>query len=120
MIATPNVSGYHVHIYYRDAAERERAAVLRTMIESTFDARVGRWHDTPVGPHSAPMFQVAFAPEMLASIVPWLMVNRAGLAILLHPETGRPRDDHVHHAVWFGEVLPIDGSVLPEVDREHH
>jgi DOPA 4,5-dioxygenase len=61
------------------------------------------------------MFQVAFTPDMLQAILPWLMVNRGGLVVLVHPETGRPRDDHLLHAAWMGEVLPLDGSVLPEV-----
>ena len=62
------------------------------------------------------MFQVAFAPAVFAQIMPWLMLNRAGLAVLVHPETGRPRDNHLLHAAWLGEVLRLDGSVLPEVE----
>jgi len=44
---------------------------------------------------------------MLASFVPWLMLNRDGLTVLLHPETGDDLTDHTAHAAWFGAVLPL-------------
>jgi aromatic ring-cleaving dioxygenase len=39
--------------------------------------------------------------------VPWLMLNRDGLTVLLHPETGDDLTDHTAHAAWFGAVLPL-------------
>jgi DOPA 4,5-dioxygenase len=39
------------------------------------------------------------------------MLNRAGLTILVHPNTNNPRRDHLVHALWLGEMLPI---VRPE------
>ena len=61
----------------------------------------------PVGPHPRAMYQVAFSATILGSLLPWLMLNRDGLTILLHPETGDDYADHANHAVWFGEVLPL-------------
>jgi DOPA 4,5-dioxygenase len=46
--------------------------------------------------------------------MPWLMLNRGDLAILVHPETGRPKRDHLDHAIWLGEVLEINAGSLPE------
>ena len=111
-----DATGFHAHIYYRDADERATAETLRAAIEQRFAVRMGRWRDEPVGPHPAPMFQVAFAPEVFAKLVPWLMLRREGLVILVHPETGRPRDDHLRHGLWMGAMLPLDGSVLPETE----
>jgi len=48
--------------------------------------------------------------------VPFLMLNRMGLTVLVHPQSDRPRDDHTLHAVWMGEVLPVKTQVLREVD----
>ena len=41
-------------------------------------------------------------------------LNRDGLTVLVHPNTGRDRDDHTLHATWMGAVLPLDVSVLKE------
>ena len=60
------------------------------------------------------MFQIAFPRELLPSLVPWLMLTRDGLTILLHPETGNARADHTEHAVWFGAVLPLRLEALPK------
>ena len=108
------IASYHAHIYYDGAAARERAAILRQRIGERFLVRIGAWHDSPVGPHPLPMFQVAFAKELMSVFVPWLMLNRLGLTVLVHPNTDRPRDDHLVHALWLGAVLPLDVSVMPE------
>ena len=44
------------------------------------------------------------------------MMNRMGLTVLLHPESGRPRDDHTLNATWMGAVLPLKTEILPETD----
>jgi DOPA 4,5-dioxygenase len=113
------IPSYHAHIYYRNADERAKAETIRAQIDETFLVRLGRWRDEPVGPHAAPMFQVAFLASVFPTFIPWLMLNRQGLTILLHPNTGRPRDDHVINPFWFGEVLPImNQQFLPEVSDE--
>jgi aromatic ring-cleaving dioxygenase len=62
------------------------------------------------------MYQIAFPGEMLAAFVPWLMLNRDGLTILLHPETGNDYRDHTAHAAWFGAVLPLRLEAFAERD----
>ena len=67
---------YHAHIYYDPAASRGHAERLRKRVAAEFPlARLGRWHDAPVGPHPQSMFQIAFPCQMLAAFVPWLMLN---------------------------------------------
>jgi len=113
------IQSFHAHIYYRDAGERARAAALRQRIGDRFSVQLGRWHDNPIGPHERGMYQVNFAPEVFASFIPWLMLNRDDLTILLHPNTGHPRADHLKNAVWFGEVLDIQNvEQLPEHSDE--
>ena len=102
-----SIQHYHAHIYY-DPASRERAARLRERVAVAFpQAVLGRWHDPPVGPHPQSMYQIAFPRELLASFLPWLMLNRDGLTILLHPETGDDYTDHTAHAAWLGGMLPL-------------
>jgi len=109
---TTRISSYHAHIYYDPATSRGTALRLREGIAERFSVRLGRWHDVPVGPHPEPMFQVAFLPALFPGFVPWLMLNRAGLTVLVHPNTGAPRDDHLVHALWLGSMLPLKGAVL--------
>ncbi len=110
MPATPidAIKDYHVHVYYDPATSRGRAARLRDRVAAEFpQAKLGRWHDELVGPHPQSMYQIAFPIEMLAGFVPWLMLNRDGLTVLLHPETDDDFTDHSAHAAWFGAVLPL-------------
>ena len=111
---TAAIHDYHAHIYY-DPDSKDRAALLRRWVEERFPVRMGSWHDEPVGPHVKAMYQIAFQPEVLPALAPFLMLNRMGLTILLHPQSGRPRDDHTLNAVWMGEVLPVKTDVLREV-----
>ena len=106
------ISGYHAHLYY-DPQTRPIAERLRTAIAEGFPwARIGNWHDEPVGPHPVAMYQVAFAVEEFPHIVPWLMLNREGLDILVHPQTDDSVADHTRFALWLGSPLPLRVNVL--------
>jgi aromatic ring-cleaving dioxygenase len=100
------IHGYHAHIYY-DPSSREAAARLRQAIEGSFQVVMGRWRDEPVGPHPQSMYQVKFDPTEFARIVPWLMLNRTGLSILVHPETDNAYLDHAENALWLGQKLNL-------------
>ena len=99
-------NSYHAHIYY-DAATRRTAAKVRKQIEDTFAVEMGRWHDEPVGPHPRSMYQVAFKKSEFAKFVPWLMENRAGLTVFVHPNSGDDYADHAIHAIWMGKMLRL-------------
>ena len=101
------IAGYHAHIYYDDAT-RETAAHIREEISACFDVELGRWRDGPVGPHPQAMYQVAFAADQFAGVVPWLMLNHRGLSVFIHPRTGDDVPDHSEHALWLGEKLTLD------------
>jgi DOPA 4,5-dioxygenase len=120
MSATPNLTNaihaYHAHVYYDPEHTREAAAQLRAWVEERFTVRMGRWHDVKVGPHPQAMYQIAFEPALFPALVPFLMLNRQGLTVLVHPETGRPRDDHLIHSLWLGAVLELNGAILPETE----
>lgn len=106
------IRGYHAHVYY-DWTSRAKAEALRGEIGVRFpEARLGRWHDAPVGPHPQAMYQVAFPPELFAALVPFLMVNRRGLTVFVHPETGDDVADHGAHALWLGPKLDLDFDAL--------
>jgi aromatic ring-cleaving dioxygenase len=109
------IRGYHAHIYYT-ARSKPEAARLREMLDRDFAVLLGRWHDAPIGPHTAAMYQVAFDEAQFASIVPWLMLNRDVLSVLVHPLTGDDYADHAQHALWLGEPLALRLDVLRASD----
>jgi len=85
------IRSYHAHIYFENAEQRSVAAILRDEIAQRFSVLIGSWHELPIGPHVRPMYQVAFSTAEFPKFVPWLMINRRGLAALVHPNTGHPR-----------------------------
>lgn len=106
------VTGYHAHLYYapetRPIAERLRGAIAARFPQ----ARIGNWHDDPVGPHPVAMYQVAFAVDEFPRLVPWLMLNREELNVLVHPLTDDSVADHTRFALWLGSPLPLRVEVL--------
>ena len=70
-----------------------------------FAVQLGSWHDEPVGPHPKSMYQVVFSPDQFGQVAPWLMLNREGLDILVHPET----DDSVAGHLRKSHPTCIDG-----------
>ena len=107
------IKGYHAHIYYDPAKTKLAAARLREGIAAAFPtATIGSWHDQAVGPHLVSMYQVVFSTEEFARVVPWLMLNRHGLDVLVHPLAGNAYDDHTVYAMWLGDKLPLNLDVL--------
>jgi DOPA 4,5-dioxygenase len=64
----------------------------------------------PPSPDARAMYQVAFDAASFGNFVPWLMLNRRGLTVLVHPNTRDERRDHLVHALWMGEMLEIVGA----------
>lgn len=111
------VNGYHAHVYF-DAATRPAAERLRDTLLGMFAVKPGVFADAPRGPHPVPQFNMIFEISQFQEIVPWLMLNRDGLSVLVHPLTGNNRDDHTKNALWLGTPVPLIlerlSAILPE------
>ncbi len=108
------IVSWHAHVYFDPASTRASAEQVRRGIAERFKVQLGRWHEVPVGPHTGAMYQVAFDVDVFADLLPWLALHHEGLSVLVHPNTLRPRADHLVHALWLGAPLPLRGDVLPE------
>lgn len=103
---------YHAHIYF-DANTRLKARALIERISDDFTAaEVGTLHEKNVGPYPRWSCQVKFSLQLFSAIVPWLMLNRDGLTIFLHPLTGDGIADHQQSSLWMGEILPLNMEPL--------
>ena len=85
---------------------------MREALGERFTVRLGRWHDVPVGPHPGAMYQVAFEVAELPRLLPWLMLNRGVLNVLVHPLTGDDYEDHARYALWLGTPQKLRLEVL--------
>lgn len=97
------IRGYHAHVYF-DADTVDQARNLCETVSSEFKVEMGRVHERPVGPHPMWSCQLAFEPAQFAAIIPWLALNRNGLTIFIHPDTGDDLQDHRDHAIWMGSM----------------
>ncbi len=102
------IKGFHAHVYYHMDATRETALALREHIAALFPLRVSQLVDRAVGPHPSPMFEVDFYIEHFARFVPWLMLNRQGLNVLIHPNTNDVLADHEVLPIWLGDKQSLN------------
>lgn len=109
---TDRIEDYHVHVYY-DADTKPKAEALRAKLEAAFPSAIyGRWHDKPVGPHPHWSYQVHFAKELFPEMVPFIALERDGLTVLIHPNTGDDLRDHRDFPMWMGSMPALDLSIF--------
>jgi aromatic ring-cleaving dioxygenase len=103
--------GYHAHVYY-NAETKPAAAKLRDTLVGKFNVEAGAFSDEPRGPRPISQFAVIFETPEFQNIVPWLMLNREGLDVLVHPLTESSYDDHSKNALWLGTPVPMRLDIL--------
>jgi aromatic ring-cleaving dioxygenase len=106
-----HINDYHAHIYYNKDTLL-RAKELVQVISEKFDVEIGKMHEKPVGPHPMWSCQILFTPNQFSLITQWLIINRNGLTIFLHANTSNDLLDHTEHAIWMGEIVPLDLSIF--------
>jgi len=106
-----SITGYHAHVYF-NAETVEQALVLCQRAAEVFEVKMGRVHDKLVGPHPMWSCQLTATPQQFAELLPWLALNRDGLIVFAHPETGNELADHRDHGIWLGTGLELDLSLF--------
>ena len=76
-------------------------------IAATLGVEVRELSDEPRGPHPVPQFRFTFTTAQFENVVPWLMLNRQGFDVLVHPLTDNSYDDHSRYAVWLGAPVAL-------------
>ena len=105
------IQDFHAHIYY-DPEEVERAKQLAAAIQARFPVAVGHFHLRPVGPHPRGSVQLTVPTQLFGDIAQFLALDRDGLTIFAHAETGNDLADHTQHVIWFGDSEELDLSIF--------
>lgn len=105
------IQGYHVHVYFNPET-KPVAAKLRQDILEKFTVEAGGFSDEPRGPHPISQFNVIFEAPEFQNLVPWLMLNREGLDVLVHPLSDSSYDDHSKYALWLGQPVDLRLDIL--------
>jgi len=101
-----DIEYYHFHLYY-EPENIDQASKLRDQIGECFDVALGRLWDRPVGPHPIGSCQISVSVELFQEVLVWLMENRRGIDVFIHPATGDDLKDHSEHAMWLGRSYPL-------------
>lgn len=107
----PSIRDFHAHIYY-DPDEVEQAKRLAAGAQERFGVAVGHFHLRPVGPHPRGSVQLTVPTALFGDVAQWLALNRDGLTIFAHAETGEDLADHTQHVIWFGQSEPLDLTIF--------
>ena len=110
-MAEPRIRDFHAHIYY-DPEEVDRARQLAAAAQARFGLAVGHFHLRPVGPHPRGSVQLTVPSEQFGDVAQFLALNRDGLTIFAHAETGDDLADHSEHVIWFGPSEELDLSLF--------
>ncbi len=105
--------GYHAHIYYDAGKTRGLAERVCAALREKFPVEIEEFRDTPRGPHPISNALVIFKPEAFEKVVPYLMLNREGLDVLVHPLTTDAVEDHSSYAIWLGSPVELKLHTLP-------
>ena len=105
------IRDFHAHIYF-DPQEVERAKALGDDAHERFGVPVGHYHTRPVGPHPRGSVQLTVAPHQFGGFAQWLALNRGGLTVFAHANTGDDLADHTRHVIWFGPSEQLDLAIF--------
>jgi len=105
--------GYHAHIYYDPQKTRGVAERVCAAVDGKFRVEIDGFRDEPRGPHPISNVLVVFKPDQFEHVVPYLMLNRDGLDILVHPLTTDAVEDHSSYAIWLGNPVELKLHTLP-------
>ena len=82
------ITDFHAHVYF----DAETVDLARSVCEAARDRSC----------------QMTVPTDLFGTVIPWLAINRQGLIIFTHPQTGDNLADHTDHAIWMGDALELN------------
>ena len=107
---------YHAHIYFSLDRTDEAKKLRELSVEKWSDKVLGisKLISRPIGPHPVPMFEIDFPETILQDMKQWLETHRGDLSVLIHRNQEPELVEHTTHAIWLGQRLKLDLSVLDQ------
>ncbi len=106
-----NFASYHFHLYFSHEQIPLARSIAQTLRDD-FQLRVGTVWDRPVGPHPVNSCQITVGRENFEKVVSWLMQNRQGLDVFIHPEGEDDLRDHRDHVMWLGKSYELNLQIF--------
>ena len=111
---TPGLSeDFHFHVYF-DEATRQSAVAIREQLkrEATFHFQLPPVRERPMGPHRWPIWSLWVDRANFTPAVEWMMRHHQQHSVLVHPNIDDGLVDHTLHAMWLGELRPLNVDVF--------
>jgi aromatic ring-cleaving dioxygenase len=105
------IRNFHIHLYYDDTSIMT-AKELAKQIQDEFSIAVGTFHERNVGPHPRWSVQLSVPKEKFGEVLSHVAINRKGLTVFSHPDTGHDLEDHTDYAIWMGELLELNLEIF--------
>ena len=105
------INNFHIHLYY-DETSIHLAKDLANEIKGKFSIGVGRFHEKNVGPHPRWSVQLSVPTDLFGEVLSDVAINRKGLTVFSHPDTGNDLIDHTDNAIWMGEILELNLGIF--------
>lgn len=105
------IKDWHAHLYF-PLGDGAKVKPLTEKIQAEFGFSIGTIWDKPVGPHPIGSCQITVPAGALDQFIPWLIENREGNDIFLHPNTGDDLKDHTDYTMWIGKSYPLKTSLF--------
>ncbi len=104
--------GFEAFVYVAPDQKDVGLGVKNSIAKLGFNLVIGAQADKAQDLHPTGYFRLDFDLDEFGIIVPWLMINRQKLSVLIVPKTKNRRADFKKHALWLGTPLPFDVSYL--------
>ena len=113
----PNsIQDYHAHLYFNETQIDLVHKVLEK-VKAKYEFEIGRVWGSSVGPHPIGSCQILFPPESFGEFIPWLMLNREGIDVFIHANTGDGLKDHTENIMWLGKSYDLKTDMFKPENR---
>jgi len=103
---------YHFHLYYPVEMIEKAKNILDKLKQEKEDIQIGTIWDKPVGPHPVGSCQIKITDKNFYEMIEWFFINRQGLSLFIHADTGDDHIDHTDYVLWMGKEYKLNLDIF--------